>query len=126
MLLPEALHAPSHVGLLGAGHFVQCQGQWREQGVHDRAAALTLSSGVASRRQRTVSVRGTGAVTSVGSPGVPRRKMPYFCSARWRPCAFGTHVRRSGVDLLASENDLVKQGRSTLHFVFYVLVYGHG
>ena len=78
MLLPEALHAPSHVGLLGAGHFVQCQGQWREQGVHDRAAALTVSSGVASRRQRPVRVRGTGAVTSVGSPGVPRRKMPYL------------------------------------------------
>ena len=66
MLLPEALHAPSHVGPLGAGHFVQCQGQWREQGVHDRAAALTVSSGVASRRQRPVHVRGTGAVTSVG------------------------------------------------------------
>ena len=78
MLLPEALHAPSHVGLLGAGHFVQCQGQWREQGVHDRAAALTVSSGVASRRQKPVRVRGTGAVTSVGSPGVPRRRMPYF------------------------------------------------
>ena len=78
MLLPEALHAPSHVGLLGTGHFVQCQGQWREQGVHDSAAALTVSSGVASRRQRPVRVRGTRAVTSVGSHGVPRRKMPYF------------------------------------------------
>ena len=78
MLLPEALHAPSYVGLLGAGHFVQCQGQWREQGVHDRAAALTVSSGVVSRRQRPVRVRGTGAVTSVGSLGVLRRKMPYL------------------------------------------------
>ena len=78
MLLPEALHAPSHVGLLGAGHFVQCQGQWREQGVHDRAAAPTVNSGIASRRQSPVSVPGTGAVTSVASPGVPRRKMPYF------------------------------------------------
>ena len=78
MMLPEALHAPSHEALLGAGDFVQCQGQWREQGVHDRAAALTVSSGVASRRQRPVSVLGSGAVTSVGSPGVPRRKMPYF------------------------------------------------
>ena len=78
MLLSEALHAPNHVGLLGAGHFVQCQGQWREQGVHDRAAAVIVSSGVASRRQRPVSVRGAEAVTSVGSPGVPRRKMPYF------------------------------------------------
>ena len=91
MLLPEALHAPSHVGLLGAGHFVQCHGQWREQGVHDRAAALTVSSGVASRRQRPVRVRGTGAVTFVGSPGVPRRKMPYFfCSVAamclWHTC----------------------------------------
>ena len=78
MLLPEALHAPSHVGLLGAGHFVQCQGHRREQGVHDRAGALTLSSGVASRRRRPVRVCGTGAITFVGSPGVPRRKMPYF------------------------------------------------
>ena len=78
MLLPEALHAPSHVGLLRAGHFVQCQGQWREQGVHDRAATLTVSSGVASRRQRPARVSGYGAVTSVGSPGVPSRKMPYF------------------------------------------------
>ena len=76
MFLPEALRVPSHLGLLGAGHFVQCQGQWREQGVHNRAAVLTVSSGVAPRRQRPVSVRGTGAVTSVGSHGVPRRKMP--------------------------------------------------
>ena len=78
MLLPEALHAPSHVGMLGAGHFRQCKGQWREQGVHDRVTAVTGSSGVASRRQLPVRVCGTGAVTSVGSPGVPRRKMPYF------------------------------------------------
>ena len=100
MLLPEALHAPSHVGLLGAGHFVQCRGQWREQGIHDRAAALTVSSGAASRPQRPVSVRGAGAVTCNGSVPIRPKTVVFdsralLCSAEAISAAFWRQKDRS-------------------------------
>ena len=73
------------------GHFAQCQGPWQEHGVHARAAALFIGSGAVSRRQSTPSVRGSGAVTCVGSPGVPRREMLPFlvlpCSKKF--CSMG-------------------------------------
>ena len=58
--------------------FAQRQGLWREHGVHGRAVALFMGSGAVSRRQSKRSVRGSRAVTRVGSSGVPRRQMRFF------------------------------------------------
>ena len=119
MLLPEALHAPSHVGLLAAGSVARA-GPPRQGCCSHSEQWRCLKAPEACKRPWHWSCHFSG------QSWCPKAQDALFFSARWQPYAFGTHVRRSHVDLLASQNNLVNQGRSTLHFVFYMLVYGHG